>query len=27
MDVRPCNDEDARRLWDVSVGLVGIGGG
>jgi NAD(P)-dependent dehydrogenase (short-subunit alcohol dehydrogenase family) len=27
MDVRPCNDGDARRLWDLSLGLVGIGGG
>jgi NAD(P)-dependent dehydrogenase (short-subunit alcohol dehydrogenase family) len=27
VDVRPCNDEDARRLWDLSLGLVGIGGG
>jgi len=27
VDVAPCNDEDARRLWDLSLGLVGIGGG
>ena len=26
VDVPPCNDEDARRLWDLSLGLVGIGG-
>ena len=27
VDVQPCNDEDARRLWDLSLGLVGTGGG
>jgi NAD(P)-dependent dehydrogenase (short-subunit alcohol dehydrogenase family) len=24
MDVPPCNDDDARRLWDLSAELVGI---
>jgi NAD(P)-dependent dehydrogenase (short-subunit alcohol dehydrogenase family) len=26
VDVAPCNDEDARRLWALSAELVGIGG-
>jgi NAD(P)-dependent dehydrogenase (short-subunit alcohol dehydrogenase family) len=26
VDVRPCNDEDALRLWQLSAELTGIGG-
>ena len=27
VEVGPCNDEDAHRLWELSLGLIGIGGG
>jgi NAD(P)-dependent dehydrogenase (short-subunit alcohol dehydrogenase family) len=27
VEVRPCNDDDAHRLWELSLGLIGVGGG